>query len=362
MSAINQFLTNEFTEVIQKLIQQVQNDPTTYIGAKYFPSVALPVRKIRTEVIEATGGLTNQHLPGTNPKYIQSFGTHVQEYQAPHYKEAIHYDEERLLYLRELGQNGRNIRGAQDYITRDIDRLNRRVEARIEFERWNAVFNGGFDYLGKSFSFGIPAGLRAVPIGGLWSLDSVNFNPAANPLVDIRYWCEGGLSPFRKYVIRRMIMNPNTARWIVDNPNSRSFITSFGANAAMTDWELNKILSFVIPGGPEAVVYKGWYQSESVDVNGHLTVSDAIYMIPDGMIWFETDLPNNDRVGEFVQGINLASGTIDNPGVGKFLVIEDNTVPGSKGGLANPFVDLFGGVYGGIKLDRAFDVLTAKVI
>lgn len=80
---MNEFLTNEFTEVISKLIKEVVNDPTTYRGAKYLPSVSQPVRKIRAEIIEANGGLTQEHEPGTNPKYIQSFGTRVQEYEAP---------------------------------------------------------------------------------------------------------------------------------------------------------------------------------------------------------------------------------------------------------------------------------------
>src|ERR1019366_9094738 len=142
--ASNSFFQDEHTSLLQKVVREVVNDPSTYLGSKYLPSVALPVRKIRTEVIEASGGLTNEHVPGTVPQYIQSFGTRVQEYQPPFYKEAINYDEERLLYLRELGNNARNIRGVQKYIELDIDRLNRRIEARIEYERWQVIFNGGF--------------------------------------------------------------------------------------------------------------------------------------------------------------------------------------------------------------------------
>lgn len=369
----NLFFTNEYTEVLQKLIREIVNDPSTYIGARYLPSVALPVRKIRTEVIEASGGLTNQHLVGTDPKYIQSFGTRVQEYIPPQYKEAIHYDEAKLLYLRELGNNGRNVRGVRQYIDLDIDRLNRRVEARIEFERWGSIFNGGFTWLGNTTSFGIPSKNTAVPIGAKWSLDSVNANQLANPLIDIRYWVTGGLAPFRKYKIKRMIMNPNTARWILDNANTRAFVTSFGANPIFQDFDLNKILNFVIPACPVAEIYSGWYQTEANDGSGtdsygnaapagQITVSDAIYFIPDGKIFFESTLPGGDKIGEFVQSLHLASGTIDNPGYGKFLVVDDNTAPGTRGGPKNPFVDLVAGVYGNVKLDRAFDVLTGSVL
>lgn len=362
MSLVNTFITDEFTEVIQRLVKEVVNDPATYQGAKLLPSVALPVRKIRTEVVEASGGLTQEHEVGTSPKYIQSFGSRVEEFAPPAYKEGIHYDEAKILFLRELGNNGRNVRGVQKYIELDIDRLNRRIEARIEYERWNSIFSGGFSYMGKTFSYGIPAGNRVVPQTAVWSSDGQTANSSANPLVDIRYWLQGGTSAYRKYNVAAMWMNPNTARWILDNTNTKSFISSIGANPAIMEWDINRVLNFVIPGSPQVNVYKGWYQTESV-VNGKVTVSDAVYMIPDGYIFFEVAaLPGNDKIGEFVQGVHLASGTIEAPGYGKFLVVEDNTAPGTKGGPANPYVDLFGGVYGGVNLYRPFDVLTAKVV
>lgn len=357
----NEFFTNEYTEVIQKLVREIVNDPSTYMGSKYLPSIALPVQRIRVEVIEASGGLTNEHVPGSNPQYIQSFGTRVQEFQPPFYKEAIHYDEQRILFLRELGQNGRNIRGVQQYIDLDIDRLNRRIEARIEKQRWDTIFNGGYSWLGKTVSFGIPSGNRAVPIGAVWSSDGQNANNSADPIRDLRYWVMGGLAAFRKYRITGIVMNGNTARWILDNSNVRQYLTSYGANPALTEYDINKALQFLIPGLPPVTVYNGWYQTESVS-NGRILVSDATYFIPDGFIFFEASLPGNDKIGEFVQTVHLAAGTINDPGFGKFLVIDDQTQPGSAGGPKNPYIDLIGGVYGGVKLDRPFDVLTAKVI
>ncbi len=356
----NEFVTDQHTSLLQKLIQEVVNDPTTYKGAQYIPSIAMPTRKIRTEVIEATGGLTNEHLVGTDPQYIQSFGSRVQEFTPPAFKEAIHYDEEKILYLRELGQNDPSKRGIRQYIDKDVDRLNRRLEARIEKLRWDAIFNGGFSFMGTTLSYGIPAGNRATPLGANWSLDGVNANNLANPLLDIRYWVTGGLPAFRKYKIQKMILNGNTARWILENTNTKSYVQNAIANPSLANYDINQLLNFFIPGCPPIEAYNGWYQTETV-VDGKITVSDAVYFIPDGKIFFECSLPGGDMIGEFVQGIHLATGTIDSPGFGKFLVIEDHTAPGTKGGPSNPFFDIVSGVYGGVKLDRPFDVLTGQV-
>lgn len=358
----NEFITNEQTAIIQKLIMEIVNDPSTYMGSKYLPSVALPVRKIRNEVIEASGGLTNEHVPGTDPKYIQSFGTRVQEFISPEYKEKIHYDEPKILWLRELGKTDTSKRGIKQYIDLDSDRLNRRLEARIEYQRWQAIFTGAFQWMGATFSYGIPNANRATPVGAVWSTGSNVANNSADPLIDYRYWTLGGLASYRKYKIQRGVMNGNTARWLLDNTNVRSFISSLGASAAFATggFNINDLLKFAIPGAPPVDIYNGWYQTESV-VNGKIVVSDAIYMIPDGYIFFEASLPGGDKIGEFVQGAHLATGSVDAPGYGKFFVIDDNLASGTKGGPSNPYMDLVAGVYGGVNLQRSFDVLTAYV-
>lgn len=368
----NEFFTNEYTSVVQKLVHEVVNDPSTYLGAKYIPSVVLPVDRVRVEIIEASGGVTQEHGVGTDVKYTQSFGTRVQEFAPPAYKEALLYDEKRILHLRALGQNDPSKRGIRQYIDLDIDRLNRRLEARIELLRWTAIFAGSFTYMQNAFGYGIPSANVAVPLGAVWSTDGVNPNNSANPIADIRYWTQGGLARFRKYRIKRMIMNPNTARFVLENANTKAYLSSIGANPNISEWTLPKLIAFLIPGGPEVVIYDGWFQDESVgtgtNANGvaaqanELTVSDAIYFVPDGGIFFEVSLPGGDMIGEFVQGLNLASGTMEQPGSGKFLVVEENIAPGTKGGPGNPWVQIIAGVYGGVNLYRSFDVLTANVL
>lgn len=358
----NEFVTDEQTSVIQKLIMEIVNDPSTYMGSKFLPSVAQPVRKIRNEVIEASGGLTNEHVPGTQPYYVQGIGSRVQEFIAPEYKEAIHYDEPMILWLRELGKQDVSKRGIKQRIDLDSDRLNRRLEARIEKLRWDAIFNGSFTWMGATFSYGIPTANRAVPVTAVWSSDGIVANNTANPLIDLRYWTMGSLAAFRKYKITKIVMNGVTSRWILDNTNTRSFVESLGGNSAFSaGFNLDAVLKYAIPGCPPVEIYDGWYQNETT-VAGKLTVGDATYFIPNGYIFFVCALPGGDAIGEFVQGAHLATGSVDAPGFGKFFVIDDNLASGTKGGPANPYMDLISGVYGGVNLQRSFDVLTAKVI
>lgn len=351
-------IDREFTNLLQKVVRQVVSDPKTYRGVQYLPAVQIPAQNIRVDVIEATGGLTNEHEIGTDPQYVQSFGTRTQEFQFGSYREAIHYDEQKILFLRKLGENDRSQRGVRQYINEDVDRLNRRLEARIEKLRWDAIFSGSFSHLGKTASFGIPSGNTALPIGAVWSTDLINANAAANPVKDIRYWVTGGLAAFRKYKITKLVMNPNTVRWVLDNANTLSYLTSYGANPKLVGYDINTVLGLLIPGCPPVDVYEGWYQTESVDANGKITVSNATYFLPDGKIFFEAALPGGDKIGEFVLGVNLQSGSVDDPGFGKYLIVEDKTALNPK----NPYLDLIGGFQGGPKVDRSFDVLTGSVV
>lgn len=357
----NEFFINEYTSEVQKLVFEVVQDPTTFRGQKYIPAQNLPVNKIRCEVIEASGGATTEHLVGTQPKNIQTSGSRTQEFAPGAYQEKILYNETDILYLRELGQNDPSKRGIRQKMNIDIDRLNRRLETRMELLRWQAIFNGSFTYFGRVFSYGIPTANRAVPVGAAWSADAgVTPNNTANPIADIRYWCLGAYAPFRKYKIRSLVMNAVTARLILENTNTKQYLSSIGANPNISEWSIEKLISFLIPGGPIAEIYNGWYQEETV-TSGRITVGDAIYFIPDGYIFFECELPGGDKIGELTLGLHLASGTIDSPGYGKFIVPEENIAPGTKGGPSNPYIEVHGGFRGGVNLQRSFDVLTAYV-
>lgn len=360
----NVFFTDQYTSLLQRVVQEIVTDPKTYKGIQYIPAVSLPVDTIQADIIEAYGGLTNEHLLGTDPEYIQRFSVRQEEFKPPSYREAIHWTEKEILHLRKLGQNDRSQRGVRQYINKAVDQLNVRLEARMEKLRWDAIFTGGFTFFNRSFSYGIPAANQATLLGAKWSLDGVNANNSANPLLDVRYWCTGGYAPFRKYKIQKIVTNPNTARWFLDNSNVRNYIANAFANPSVKEYGVNDVLKFFIPGAPVWEIYEGWYQTfaKSDGANPQRQVaSNATYFIPDGAIYFDVTLPDNNQIGELVLGIHLAEGTVDEPGSGKFLVVDENIAPGTKGGPKNPYIDIVSGFNGGVNLYRSFDVLTGQV-
>lgn len=352
------------TRVLQEVIREIETDPTEYKGAVYMPAIEVPATTVFVDVLEARGGLIQEHAIGNDPQSAPRRQFRTQQYAPGAYKEFIRFNEADILRLRELGLNDQSKRGIRQHLNENALVLNNRIEARMELLRWQAILNGTYVYDGKTVDFGKPSNHDVAP-SVPWGLNdgSGNFtvtNPAATPVQDMRYWIMGGYAPFRKYKKTKIVMNPNTARMVLDNPNVQSLIQSrFASDNYDKIHDINAVMKFLVPGMPEVEIYEGWYQDESIDATtGLITVSDGIYFIPDGRVFFECKLPDNNKIGDVVMTLSLANGSIDAPAPGKFIIVDEHIEdrPG------NPFIDVFGGFYGGPRLKRGFDVLTATVI
>jgi hypothetical protein len=351
----------EHTRVLQEVIREIETDPLEYLGAKYMPSIEIPASTVFVDVLEARGGLVKEHTMGTDPQSAPRRQFRTQQYSPGAYKEFIRFNEGDILRLRELGLNDQSKRGIRQHLNENALVLNNRIEARMELLRWQAIFNGSYVYDGKTVDFGKPANHDVAPAipWGTVSSGVMSANNASNPVLDMRYWIMGGYAPFRKYVISKIVMNANTARIVLDNTSVQSLIQSRFAAETYKLHDINAVMGFLIPGMPEIEIYKGWYQSEAVDAtSGAITVSDAIFFIPDGRVFFECKLPDNNKIGDIVMSLSLANGSVDAPAPGKFILVDEHIEdrPG------NPYIDVIGGFYGGPRLKRAFDVLTATVI
>ena len=353
----------EHTRALQEVIREIETDPTEYLGAQYLPAIEMPTSSIFVDVLEARGGLIKEHTLGTDPQASFRRQFRTQQFSPGYYKEFIRFTEEDILHLRELGLNDQSKRGIRMHLNENALVLNNKIEARMELLRWQAIFNGTYVYDGKTVNFGKPAANNVAPVNP-WGFNdgSGNFtttNPAATPIQDMRFWVEGGYAPFRKYKITKIVMNPNTARMVLDNPAVQSLIQNRFAAESYKDHNVSALMSFLVPSMPPIEVYKSWYQNETTDpVSGQITVGNAVFFIPDGSIFFEAKLPDNNKIGDVAMTLNLSNGSIDSPAPGKFILVDEHVEdrPG------NPYIDVLGGFYGGPRLKRAFDTLTATVI
>jgi hypothetical protein len=353
----------EHTRAILEVIREIETDPAEYLGAKYMPSIDMPTSEIFVDVWEARGGLLKEHTLGTDPQADSRRQFRTQQFSPGYYKEFIRFNEGDILKLRQLGLNDQSKRGIRQHLNENALVLNNKMEARMELLRWQAILNGTYVYDGLTVSFGKLSGHDVAPVQPWGENDgSGNFttaNSSATPIQDLRYWILGGYAPFRKYKITKLVMNPNTARMILDNPAVQSLIQNKFAAENYTQHNVNAALQFLIPGMPEVEIYGGWYQTESEDATtGQITVSDAVFFIPDGRIYFETKLPGGDKIGDVAMTLNLSNGDIDNPTPGKFILVDEHI----KDRPGNPYIDVLGGFYGGPRLKRGPDTLTGTVI
>lgn len=350
------------TRALLEVIREIETDPADYLGVKYMPSIDMPTTTVFVDVLEARGGLVKEHTLGTDPQAAPRRQFRTQQYAPGAYKEFIRFNEGDILRLRELGLNDQSKRGIRQHLNENALVLNNRIEARMELLRWQAIFNGTYIYDGKTVDFGKPSANNVAPVAP-WGLSSGGVftvtNPLSTPVEDMRYWVMGGYPTFRKYKFKKIIMNANTARMVLDNPNVQSLIQSRFASESYKMHDINAVMGFLVPGMPEIEIYKGWYQPETIDTTtGQITVGDAVFFIPDGSLFFEVGLPDGNKIGDVVMTLSLANGSIDNPAPGKFILVDEHIEdrPG------NPYIDVFGGFYGGPRLKRAFDTLTATVI
>jgi hypothetical protein len=65
-----------------------------------------------------------------------------------------------------------------------------------------------------------------------------------------------------------------------------------------------------------------------------------------------------NKIGDIVMSLNLSNGSVDSPAPGKFILVDEHI----EDKLLNPYIDVIGGFYGGPRLKRPFDTLTATVI
>lgn len=355
-------ISSAYTRALGEVIREIQPDVSQYRGIQYMPSVDRPTNDVYVDVWERSGGATLEHTLDSDPLNVQKKNFRTQKFSAGAYREGIRYGESDILRLRELGTNDLSKRGIQMHMEENAKRLNDRIETRCELLRWQVIFNGSYVYDGRTVDFGVPAANQVSPAvnwaTGSSAAGTLATNPSANPINDLRFWIMGGYAQYRLYTIKKLVMNPNTARMFLNNPAVQSLIAPAIQGGRLQGYDINAVLSFLLPGMPEVDVYNGVYLAEAIDpITGKITTSAATFFIPDGKIFFETNLPDGGKIGEISMTLNLSNGSIETPTAGKFVVTDQRGLEN----VQNPYIAMYAGFNGGPALTRSFDLLTATV-
>jgi hypothetical protein len=336
---------NEYTRVLAEVVQDVIADASTYRGAAVMPMRNQAGLTIQTVTNEAYGGLTLEHMLGTEPTKVQAGGARVLVYNPGYYREAYQLEEGDILFLRNYNNLNFADRGVQNEMEKIARKAALRVANRMEKLRWDTLLTGIWTFMGQNIDFGIPVGNTLTPAVA-WD------SPAtALPLDDLRTWSHVSL---RKYKIERVYMNQKTGNDFLATDQVSALLLAVGGRQSSLVNDINALVQFHIPGHPPIEIYDGWYQDETTPA-GVVTVGNPITFVPDDIVYFDIK-PMGDNVGDLTVTPNLQNGTVDTPGSGVIWGTEDNTDK-----LGNPNMEFVSGFNGGPRLFRPQDVFKADV-
>lgn len=360
--------TYDFTSAIEKVIRAITPNATpTWSLSESFPVNPVQTESIYVERINHLWGVTQDYSYGSLVPTVDKVGYETFRFTPPVRREMITVNEEELAFWRRLGTT--NTRGAVERIVYQMELLMARLYNRFKLDTITTIYTGGLQYDGKLVSFGLNPDKRVAPLNGVWATatgpgGAYVINTNANPILDFYFWLGAGVQSFQKYLplMKRIVMNPQTAQWFLANPNTRAFIQYAFANEnflnAQSSYNVQRVINFFIPGFNIPVV---------IEAAGYLTSAtdedSFVYFIPNGYIFFDIDVAQyGGPLGEYQITNAVQNGGWQNPQPGPWLQVEDNTVSGSKGGIGNPYINLISGFAGALNLYRATDILSAVVI
>lgn len=340
------FSFDQYQATLGEVAQDVINDTSMYRGAEVMPTVQRGSNTIRSIVREAMGGLTLEHMLGTEPKKVQRPAKRSNIYAGGFYREAFELDEAEILFLTNFATLDFTDRGIREEMNAINVKGMHRVANRMEQLRWTTLFNGTWSWQGQTVDFGVPGGNVLTP-SVAWTTPAT-----AVPLTDIRNWVTVAL---RKYRVRRIWMNQVTANNMLATTQIANLLSAVGGRQEDLRNDPNALLKFHFPGAPEIVVYDGWYTTET-ETAGVISQSAPISFIPDNALYFEIQPKDNGKVGEISMTPNLQNGSIDVPGEGIIFATKDKSDdPG------NPRMEFISGFNGAPRLILIPDIFTGDV-
>lgn len=354
-------LTDRHRQVISAVVEEITSLPidASSLIFQLMPMTDVPAAVLEHEIISGAGGLTQERVLGSEGKSIAGHSSTSVLFKPGAYQEFIPFTEVDLLKLRKHGTIGERgatglTGGELDFIQRAAMKLQMRLMSRAAQLSWDAIFDDVFIYQGVTKDFGRPAG-NDFNSATDWS------NPGVGtPFADLNTLI-GNEAVIRKYrsFISSFIINPKTSSDIVNRALEDGIITNNNIRSA----DINEVRQFASPGLPPFEVVEDAVQTETVNADGSITLSDAEYLVPDDKVLIKLDFNKTGKLfpkyGELqiTENQNNPSATLDRPAIGMYTFLDEEGLRKRK----SPHVDVVAGFNGGPNLMRPDDVLIISV-
>lgn len=321
-------------EAITGVAREFQADPTRFIGQGILPvettKYNLTPDHISWDVLGPAKGMTSAHTLGADPKLVEARVLKTLAQKPAHFKEAQRLNERDLLLVRGLGTEDRT-RMAGRLVTMAIEDLSLRVDTRVEWAIWQALQgrlvlneNG----VKRTIDYGVPGGNKidvSDGAGEYWS------HADGDPISDL----QAALDKFDGTGAGRVraFYNRSVAKLMSGNATVRDLVRQSAPVLQLGSSNVGSLVMDLV-GGLEAMVQ---YDEGYVDDAGTFTK-----FIPDNKVILLGSGAATERLGEFASTPSLHNGGIDGATGGKFAGIDDSRAMAQ----ANPFVEVFAGIYG----------------
>lgn len=310
------------------VINEFQADPSTYRSRELLPvEPEYTPEDIEWDAYGAVAGMTKAHVMDSDPQVIDFPVVKHYKEKTAFWKEASILDESTLMKVKMLGTF--NQRAGKQLISKRLEQHNYRLETRIEWANWQALFGTltiNENNVKRTIDYLIPGANKPSVFSTVWSDDAADIIGDLRTLANLfRTNHTGAGNP-------TVWINSTQLGWILVND---AILAAVSQSPALMGGGVSAILNYIkvqVGNISGFEVYDGEYTDDS----GNYTK-----FIPDEKILLVGKGPAGEKFGAFKTTLSLHNGTIDSPQPGKFAFYKDETRD-----ELNPKVIMGAGIYG----------------
>ena len=175
------------TKNIVKVINEFDVDLNDFALASEIPVRNIMETKIAVDVRKGVGGMTQAAKSGAESPTVAFYGVSQFEFMPAEWREKVVLTPKEMYSLRKLGTQ-QDVENVQSILARHLADLRMRLENRMEWSRWQALF-GSLTHVASDMEYNvdykIPADMKPTLTGGdMWDQST------SDPMDDVLEWLE----------------------------------------------------------------------------------------------------------------------------------------------------------------------------